>query len=758
MKRVSSQVINFRAPIVILTALITLVLGFFLKDLKINADILSYLPKRDPVAQLNSYISDRYGGSQIALIGLETDELFSNATIETIHRLTEELQSIEGVQSVTSLTNVIDIRKVEDWVEVGKLIDPGRLPLSREELSSLKRYTLERDLFRGRIISENGRATLLVCRLREEADKPRIARQIRETVNRDQVGGKIYYAGLPFQITEITAIVLDDMKRLIPVAAVLIMLCLYLSFRSIRGVILPLLTAGISSIWTLGIMSLAKIPFSVITNIIPVVLLAVGSAYSIHVISMFAEESEGLMQDRRKHSALALGRIALPVTLAAVTTIAGFLSFIFGSYLTMIGEFGIFSGLGILFALILSLSFTPAVLSILPPEKAHRSRPGASKIQRNKGPLEVLGLFVAGRYRWIIAAGAALILIALIGIPAIVQEVDFISYFKGNTDIARSEEMIRKSFGGSMTLEVLVQGDIRDPAVLTAMKEMEEYLKSSLGLHNVYSIVELLEEMSFVLVDKRGLPTTNAQVGNLLFLLEGDESLSQLVSQDYTEGLIHATLGSQNTGDISRIVSSIQRTIDKANSKAASFHLAGSTAISDRVSEGIKKSQIQSLIIALALIYLCNLLLLRSPVAGLIGLTPILFSLFMLFGVMGAAGIPLDVATALIAGISLGVGIDYSIHFLNRFRRELLQTEDRALAVRATLATTGRAILINMTTVSIGLLSLLLGNLIPLRRFALLITVTMLGSGIGALTLLPAVILATPPRLFANKKPKGVTQ
>jgi len=145
-------------------------------------------------------------------------------------------------------------------------------------------------------------------------------------------------------------------------------------------------------------------------------------------------------------------------------------------------------------------------------------------------------------------------------------------------------------------------------------------------------------------------------------------------------------------------------------------------------------------------------------VAGLIGLTPILFSLFMLFGVMGAAGIPLDVATALIAGISLGVGIDYSIHFLNRFRRELLQTEDRALAVRATLATTGRAILINMTTVSIGLLSLLLGNLIPLRRFALLITVTMLGSGIGALTLLPAVILATPPRLFANKKPKGVTQ
>jgi len=167
-----------------------------------------------------------------------------------------------------------------------------------------------------------------------------------------------------------------------------------------------------------------------------------------------------------------------------------------------------------------------------------------------------------------------------------------------------------------------------------------------------------------------------------------------------------------------------------------------------RVSEGIKKSQIQSLLIALTLVLLCNILLLRSVPVGLIGLTPILFSLFILFGLMGITGIPLDVATVLIGSISMGVGIDYSIHFLSRFKRELQSGCTRAEAVVRTLRTTGKAVFINVVTVSIGLSSLVLGNLIPLRRFALLIVVTMLGSGLSALTLLPSILLVCPPRLL----------
>ena len=731
----SGRIIRYRVPIIVTTILITLVLSFFLKDLKINADILSYLPDNDPVARLNSYLSEKYGGSQIAVVALEADSVFESATIETIHSLTSEFQ----------------------------LIDPEDFPLSEKQAADLRRYTLAKDMYRGRLVSQDGEVAIIMCRLQEEADKAIIADEIRAIVQRTvaplQSRQRIYYAGLPFQLTEISRIVMSDLIKLVPLAAFCILLSLYINFRSIRGVLLPLISAGLSSVWTLGIMSLLGISFSVITNVIPVVLLAVGSAYGIHVVSMFNEESEN-NQSRRAHSVLALSRIALPVILAAVTTIIGFVAFIFSSYLIMIAEFGIFTALGILFALIVSLTFIPAILSFLTAsphrESATQRRGTASphrgKPQKSTDPkhtaIQRFAATVVRRYRLFVALAALIVLFSIIGIPRIRQEVDFISYFKPDTEIALSEKMMRERFGGSITLEILVQGDIREPAVLREMRDTERFLEDELSLHNVHFVVELLEEMSFAIIDQRAIPDTRDKAGNLWFLLEGEETLYQLVNEESTEAVIRATIESQSTRDIARVVTSIEDHIEKKTSDEVSFQLAGSAAVYHRVSEGVKKSQIQSLLIALTLVLLCNILLLRSVVVGLIGLTPILFSLFILFGLMGITGIPLDVATVLIGSISMGVGIDYAIHFLNRFRRELQSGCARSEAVARTLRTTGKAVFINVVTVSIGLLTLVLGNFIPLRRFALLIVVTMLGSGMSALTLLPSILLACPPRLL----------
>jgi predicted RND superfamily exporter protein len=743
--------IRFRVPVIVLTILITLVFGYFLKDIRINADILSYLPKKDPVAKLNTYLSEEYGGSYIAVVAIEADDVFDPEIIESIHALTSEFQLIDGVQYVTSLTNVLDIKKVDDWLEIGKLIDPQDLPLSEERLSAIRLYTLGKDMYRGRLVSSDGEVTIIMCRLQEEADKAVIADQIRKIVNqssdRFKPYSRIYFAGLPFQLTEISRIVMDDLIKLVPLAALLIMISLYLNFRSVRGVLLPLLSAGLSSVWALGIMSLLGISFSVITNVIPVVLLAVGSAYGIHVISMFNEEIKN-EQDRRERSATALRKIALPVILAAVTTIVGFIAFIFGSYLIMIAEFGIFSALGILFALIISLSFIPSVLSLLPASKSRRKAPADASGTR-KTVAERISETVIRRRRVFVTLASILVLASIVGFPRIRQEVDFISYFKPDTQIMLSERMMRERFGGSTTLEILVQGDIKAPEVLRKMKDTERFLENRLNLHNVHSVVELIEEMSFAMVDERVIPDTKDKVGNLWFLLEGEETLYQLVNEESTEAVIRATVESQNTREIAHVVSSIEDYIKGTNSDQLSMQLAGSASVYHRVSEGIKKSQIQSLFIALALVLLCNIFLLRSIAVGLIGLTPIVFSLFMLFGIMGTAGIPLDVATVLIGSISMGVGIDYSIHFLNRFRRELQTSGNRDGAVERTLKTTGKAIFINVVTVSAGLLTLVLGNLIPLRRFSLLILVTMLGSGLGALTLLPSILLISPARLLS---------
>ncbi len=736
MKRFSDLVIRFRVPVIAATLAVTLALGYFIKDVRVNSDILSYLPKNDPAVQLNEHVGELFGGTQLAVVALETDDIFTGPSLAHVAGLTADIGAIEGVSSVTSLANVIDIRKSEGGLDVGRLIEPGAEPRTAEELAAFREYVLSRDLYRGRLVSTDGKATLIVARIDEEADKSGVAAEIRRTVERAGLTERVYYAGLPFQLIEIDALVVKDMMRLIPLAALAIVIALGASFRSIRGVALPLVSVGISTVWVVGAMALLRIPFSLITNVIPVVLMATGSAYGIHVVSAF-NETVGTT-DRRAGARTALRAVAVPVALAAVTTLAGFLSFLFGSYLGMIREFGVFSALGILFALVVSLTFVPAVLSFLPAPRPRTTRPAEPRLAGS------LGRLVLKHNRAILIAGAAILALCVAGMPFLKREVNILSYFKTGTDIHLAEEMMRQRFGGSITVQVLVRGDIRDPDVLRRMKAMEESLRSRPDLHHVSSIVEIVEAMNDAITDVRTLPDRRDQVDNLWFLLEGDEQIAQMVNPDATEALISATIEGLNSRDLAALVSDAGAWTEEFSSPACSFQLSGSAPIYQRLDRALASSQAWSLVLATAFMFACNLLLLGSVSGALIGLVPIIFTLFVLFGLMGATGIPLDIATVLIGSISLGMGVDYSIHFLSRYRRELANGRPRDEALVETLRTTGRAIMINVVTVSVGFVALVFGGLIPLQRFGLLIPVTMISSGLAALTLLPAIMFLVP--------------
>ncbi len=308
-----------------------------------------------------------------------------------------------------------------------------------------------------------------------------------------------------------------------------------------RGVLLPLSAVLISTVWTLGIMNLFHISFSIITNIIPVVLLATGSAYGIHVVSAFGE-SPPPGEGRRERASRSLSMVALPVLLAGLTTMAGFLAFVFGSYLTMIREFGIFSSLGVLLALVVSLTFVPRCC----PTCRRRPRSGAAGGRQRRARAGMVGSAAGASWcaapGWILAVGGALAAAAIAVMPLVRREVDVLSYFSRRTEIRQAERMMKADFGGSTTVQVLVTGDVQDPRVLAEMKRMEDFLKARPQLANVHSAVELLEEMSFALVDRRELPATREQAASLFFLLEGEPVLDQLVRPDRQEALIQGTL------------------------------------------------------------------------------------------------------------------------------------------------------------------------------------------------------------------------
>ncbi|MEO0293485.1 MAG: efflux RND transporter permease subunit [candidate division WOR-3 bacterium] len=746
MGKFPNLVIKCRIPIIFVVSLLTFIFGYFIKDLKINSDFSSYLPKSDQIVRTLNYISEKYSGKHIAMVALESNEIFTKETIERINYLTSNFRLIDGVSYVTSLTNILDIKKTPEGIEIAKLIDEYNLPTTEEELKSLKNYTLSKDMYKGRIVSEDSRAALIICRIRDGSDEVKIAKEIKKIVEEANIEEKVYYAGYSFNILEVNKIILKDLRFLLILSLLIIVIVLFLSYHSFRGVILPILSVLISIIWVLGVMNIFKIQITLVTNVIPIILIAVGSAYCIHVICRVSEDEEKF-NDRINQIKFSLNEVALPIFLAAITTMIGFISFIFGSYLTVIRDFGILSAFGILFSFIISVTFVPSLLSFLPVKNT-----SVNKSIHKKKSKEEFNLFANMLGRWILKNKKPIVIIGILiclfsasNIITIKRSSDMTKYFKSGSEMRKSSEMIRNKFYGDLPVYFLIKGDIQEPKVLNEMKKLQEFIKSQKYIYNPQSIVDIIEEMNDVIGEGKKIPDSKEKIENLWFLIEGQEMIEQLVSQDKKEAIIQATMSTvDNPREMDKLDKNIQEYISKnTDSSIITIEVTGIPFIYQHMDRAIIRSQLLSLIIAIIFVFICMILLQRSFVEGFIGIIPIVLTLLILFGFMGFLRIPLNLATVLVGSISIGIGIDYPIHFTNRFRKEFFKNRNEAEALNTTLNTVGKAILINVLTVTMGFLVLVMSNLVPLQHLGILIAITMLSSGTATLTILPAIILLT---------------
>ncbi|NTV84093.1 MAG: MMPL family transporter, partial [Bacteroidales bacterium] len=586
------MIIRFRKSIIIVTFVLTCVMAFFFRNLEVDPDVFNYLPEDDPKAVMFREIGDKYGGNYTGIIGLETADIFNTSTLEHIRMVTDSLKTIPGVATVTSLINIIDI-KGSDWgIEIGNLVDKYNIPQTVEELAALKEYTLSQEMYRGTLVSEDATLTAVVVKISEGVDKIMVATAIKEKVESMNLKETVYYGGMPFAFKSLADIIMGDMAFLAPITALVIMVVLFLSFRTWRGVILPLVTVAISIIWTIGLMGMLHITISIVTDVIPVILLAVGSAYTIHVINRIrqnaAENPDRPMQD-------ALAYIMIPVFLAATTTMAGFISFIFGSYLTMISTFGIFTALGVLFALVLSLTFAPALIYAFPEKST------AYKVQELNGHdlmsrlLKWIFQVVTRKPKHVIFSWCLLLLMAIAGTFMIQRKVDIIDYFRNSDPSHISEIMFREKFGGSTPVYVTVKGDVQDPVVLNIMAEAAEYMKQTGFVEHSQSVADLIEEMNEVMGEGKIIPVEKAKVEQLWFLLEGQDIMEQLVTYEKDEGLVNATSEKGDLGTMKDFVDNFEKYIAGHPSWQGKVDFTGLPSLYLQIDRSILNSQMQSL-------------------------------------------------------------------------------------------------------------------------------------------------------------------
>lgn len=483
---------------------VTAFFGFFIPKIVLDNEVKIYFPSDHPsyIRQMN--LDETYG-SQIFLVVAVTNpngSIVNAKAVERIRTLTEGFEKLDGVDKVQSMTNV-DYVTGRDGGLVSETLVPKDFSGSAEDLRRLNERIADWEGMYNRIIvSEDRTGSEIVITVNHNISAEKMGslyRQVRGMVNACAGDGLEYrVAGDPVLAQMAQDYMRSDLARLVPAVALLVLLTLFFSFRTLAGTLLPLITVLFSTIWTVGLMAITGTHFTVVSSCLPVLLIAVGSAYGIHVVNHYyedlAHDYSDRPIDRDTHTELirsSLRKVIVPVLLAGVTTVVGFASTI-TSPIVPLKTFAIFSSLGVTIALIFSLVLIPALLTVRPLPKdgrltkrvSHRNS-GDNGASSNRLGVRAAALVNDFLHRRPITVGILMVLVlglSVWGMTKIKIESALLSYFPETSQLRRDVEFIDTNFAGSNLMSIVIhgkdKGSLTDPVVLQAMDDLSTYLRT----------------------------------------------------------------------------------------------------------------------------------------------------------------------------------------------------------------------------------------------------------------------------------------
>jgi predicted RND superfamily exporter protein len=889
--------IFFKYPwlIIFIIALITVFFAIQFPRAELDNNNFRFVPEDDPALLTSQKIDDTFGSSLFILVGLERPygTVFEKHFLNRIREYTRSAKSSPIVESISSLIDAEYISGDGDSIIVEKLVADD-FSGTTEEIEELKRRLLSWDMYERSLYSDDFSSTQILLSLNinsEDSGLPEISAEfIRlRDLAREMFDGfaRVYVTGMPVISATVNEALNADLLLLVPMVVAVVMAVLFFSFRRFTAVALPLLTVLVAVIWAIGAMPLFGVRLSVLTTVLPVILVAVGSAYGIHVVSHYIGDRGTKEMSAEEHRELVYAlvrKIGKPVFLAALTTFAAFISFCFTT-VPPIREFGFFAGFGVASAFAVALTLIPSLLIIRGPRLLKtailKNEGGIVKGNTDTGEEGISVLIAdslaaaAKKKRVILALAAALTLVSVYGLTKIVVDNVMVEYFRDDTDIARSDRFIRERFGGSKVVSVVLEADdsetLLHPASLAALDNLGSYLTHSIprvgkvmgftdlvkrinqvfntdespdglkpaagspagsvddggfgfgaddfgfddegfgfndadfgfagdaalpgametvpgknpALEKTYTGGELagifdraltkghgMDAVDLVREFKRQLNYGGAAyyeipsdperygktspvelqrlVSNYLVLLSGN--INEYANDPLEPTAIKSTVQLRTKGqqDSEEIFREIERYIAVNFPSGIRTYIGGTTMVEGSINDLVVQSQIISVIFSLVLVFIIIAFSNKSFTAGLIGVAPLLISILIDFAVMGFMGIRLNIGTSMVASVSVGVGIDYTIHCLEAFKREYRASGGTGDFLRRTFLTSGKAIIINAVSVGVGFAVLLFSKFTMLADFGLLIAITMFSSALISLTVLPVLLMLIKPKFLVR--------
>lgn len=771
----SKAVVRYRWAILLLSLLITGILASRLTGLKLDNDPDLWAPQKHPYIQTTHELERIFGGRNFTVVGVvaKQGDVYKPEILAKIGRIQAGIEALpEAVKAnIVSLAakRVKDIRGTADGMSVRQVIEP--MPRSEADIAQLKDAIARNPIYINALVSPDGTAAAIIADFRiptENAAYAPLYEKIRAIADREQDASvDILMGGQPVWAANFE-FAMQKMPLYFGIAFLIIMTVQLIAFRSVQGMLLPMVTGILSVLWGLGVMAALGIHLDALNTTTPILIMAVATGHSVQILKRYYEEYGRLVNvagvsDRREANRQAvtesLQRIgAVMLTAGLISTIA-FLSLLV-SDVAMIRHFAIFAGVGVLSSLIIELTFTPALRAILPPPKYAAKTP-ETFVDRS---LQRIG-------DWFTRPGAAA---AIIAISIIVVGVTALGMFKLRVDNsvrqynsesgqARKEDAIlNDKFGGTASIFFLIDGksadSIKDPRVLEGMAKLQAFLEAQPDVGKTQSLSDLIRRMHRAMHEDKVefdlVPTDRNLISQylLLYSSSGDpQDFDNLVDSDYAKAVIWTYLKTDSTAYAQQLYEKALPVIKESFPPGVEVRIGGGLPQTVAINESLTSTKISNIAQMAVVVVVLASLALRSVVGGLMVVIPLATIVATNLGLMGWLGLTLDMGTATTTAMVTGLGADYEIYMLFRLREEYRRHGDLNRALTASIMTSGKAVLVVALSIAGGYAALLVSDFKFYPRLAATMMTTMMISAVLSLLFLRAVIAVIKPRFIVGR-------
>jgi predicted RND superfamily exporter protein len=708
------------------------------------------MPATHPAFVFSDEADERFKIRDAILLAVEHPEtVYNPGTLGKIIDLGEALLSIDELsesklQSIFTGDNILG---TEDGLDVRRFYTEAPVDQAAAELVGAA--VRDNTMVAGRLVSEDERTTLIIIELPETGFSRELYDAVLALAAEYEGPETIHVAGRP--IVEGTLGVLGpaDMKRSGPLVLVVIAVVLLMVLKQVRRTLITLSVVLFSTIWSFGLMSGLGIPMYSISIMIPVMLVAIGVAYAIHLYNQIDHFVRGNpLASRRQIAENAIMVIGSPALFAALTTVAGFISLV-TSQVFPVKYFGLFTAFGVFMSFMLTMLLVPAGIMAFGNGKIHPAPAGGKRADNGFGAW--MADTLSAHPRIVYGVTAIIVATSLWGVSRVWINTSFLANFEKSSAIVRTDAFVNKHFGGTSSVTIILDSKepdtFKDPEVLRLVDGMQTGALSLRNVGDALSLSTYIRRLHFSMNAEDPafdtIPDTSDMVAQYLLLYEmsGDpDNLWKVVDADYMGANVTIQMKSDDTLTIQGVVDYVETWTERFAERGITIRYAGSGYKSLVFSDLILQGQITSLGLSVLIVFVLVAMMFRNVLVGAIATIPILIAIMVNFGLMGILGVPLTVSTAVISSIAVGIGVDYAIHFITHYREALKGTGNEPNAARFSMGHTGKAIVLNAAIVIAGFMVMVFSVFPPNRQIGLLVSLNMVTALVATLTIMFLVL------------------